>query len=46
VEIRMGLCCQCGEIGRVPGRRETEEKEKGDFPRTYAQFQKIAGAFL
>jgi hypothetical protein len=46
VEIRMGLCCRCRKKGRAPGRRETEEKEKGDFPRTYAQIQKIIGTFL
>jgi hypothetical protein len=27
-------------------KKEIEEEEKRDFPRTYAQFQKIAGAFL
>jgi hypothetical protein len=44
--ISMGLCCRWGEKGRAPGRKEIEEKEKGDFPRTYAQFQKIKGTFL
>jgi hypothetical protein len=27
-------------------KKEIEEEEKGDFPRNYAQFQKIAGTFL
>jgi hypothetical protein len=27
-------------------KKEIEEEEKRDFPRTYAQFQKIAGTFL
>jgi hypothetical protein len=28
------------------GDKKTEEKGKRDFPRTYAQLQKIAGIFL
>jgi hypothetical protein len=30
----------------TPGRKETEEKDEQISPRTYAQFQKIAGTFL
>jgi hypothetical protein len=34
------------EKKETPGRKEIEEKGKRDFPRTYAQFQKIIGTFL
>jgi hypothetical protein len=34
------------EKKEMPGRKEIEEKGKRDFPRTYAQFQKTAGACL
>jgi hypothetical protein len=34
------------EKKETPGRKEIEEKEKRYFPRTYAQFQKTARAFL
>jgi hypothetical protein len=34
------------EDKEAPGRRKIEEKEEWNSPRTYAQFQKIAGVLL
>jgi hypothetical protein len=48
-EIRIGPkkgCRRWGRKGKAPGRKESEEKDEQISPRTYVQFQKIAGTFL